>query len=717
MIAMVRCAKPWMKLAVAIVAAAAIAGCSDDVDKGDSPCPQGQSFNPVTGQCATSQCGPGQTFNPVTGQCQAGAGGSDAGFDLDGDDDPDGDQGGSEQNNSSPNCPLGDCDAGVIFPDAGPNAHDPYRPQQPGQVEYHSCSSAEAANLTPPRFVINRRANYLLALHPAMSASTVSIPSRELNAHFFDDGARQLAGFVVSLGPQPGQTTAAAIGNALLGTVRALPAYSSAARRSEGRAYTTHDRFPAQINGLIELPNNTKPDEARDQIFARLMGLSPADLQHELQLRLDGDPNGKTLFAYQIVRRSDQQYILVGAFATASRYDNPQLKTGIFVDDLVGGTLLAMAEETMTDECISYTIRDTNEVDIIISLDASGSMDQVQAALSGFAQEFTQLLDGVGVDWRIGITGVDCDGIQNDMGLSQEYRDLWPEATGGGGLFDSFTQPCKEPAGIGGIGGVGNNGRLIGGNFTRDYAEISRRMNRVSTHGLEYTFTMGAAAIDRSLPRADNTPNKIRTNAAVVLVVVTDENEQLFKNTFSWISGTGQTLTAQQRAQLETYTQPWIDFLMRPDINAPVYGLYWVPGQPCEGATDVAHGIHHIVQQTGGAGGSVCQPDVTNTFREIANATRDLSSGLRLVGTPVATSIRVDVEDLASQAIVPLDRSRVDGFDFTSVNNSLVFDGPSAPQLEQRVIVPYLRWNRTVFPCSRESDCPEGLKCNLGICR
>jgi hypothetical protein len=176
-------------------------------------------------------------------------------------------------------------------------------------------------------------------------------------------------------------------------------------------------------------------------------------------------------------------------------------------------------------------------------------------------------------------------------------------------------------------------------------------------------------------------------------------------------------LSASRRAQLEATAQPWIDYLSRPDINAPVYGLYWVPGQACEGATDVAHGIHHVVQATGGEGSSVCAPDVTNAFRDIANATRDLSSGLRLVGTPVGSSIRVDVEDLETQAIVPLDRSRIDGFDFTSSNNSLLFVGPSAPQLEQRVIVPYLRWNRTVFPCTFETDCPERMKCNLGLCR
>ncbi|MFU8803557.1 MAG: hypothetical protein ACNA8W_07100 [Bradymonadaceae bacterium] len=706
---MIGWSNPLVKLFIAVLVLALWSSCSDDVDGRGTSCPVGESLNAITGECQPVRCGPGERINTVTGACEATAPGMDAGFDLDGSNTPDGDDG---PDTESPHCPLGDCDAGVIFPDTG--GHDPFQPQSPGEIEYHSCSAEETANLTPPRFITSRRANYLLALPPAMSATTVSIPARQLHAHFFEHAQRHLTGFVVSLGPRPEQHTPASIGEHILSTTRAIPSYAAATSRSVGRPYMTHDHFSAQINGLIELPGGTEPHVARDTIMARLMGLSPGDFQHDLTTTFDGDAT-PTIFAYKIVRRSNQQYILVGAFATASRYDDPDLSTGILVDDLVGGTALAMAEETMTDECISYTIRDTNEVDIIISLDASGSMDEVQNALSGFAQQFTELLDAAGVDWRIGVTGVDCDEIKTDEALSREFRDLWPESTSSGGIFGDIMAICKEPTIIGG-GSTGNNGRLIGGGFTRDFNQISQRMNQVSRTGLEYTLTMGMAAIDHSLPRADDAINKIRTNAAVVLVAVTDENEQLFKDKFSWISGSSSTITAQQRLELETFAQPWIDFLSRPDINAPVYGLYWVPGQPCAGATDVAHGIHHIVERTGGQGDSVCQPDVTNAFRDIADATRDLSSGLRLVGTPVAASIRVDVEDVETQAISPLNRSRIDGFDFHSYNNSLFFEGPSAPQLEQRVIVPYLRWNRTVFPCVLESDCPDNMKCNQGIC-
>ncbi|MFU8802417.1 MAG: hypothetical protein ACNA8W_01285, partial [Bradymonadaceae bacterium] len=482
----------WMRCLVAVLALAFLASCSDDVVEGPS-CPSGESYNVITGQCQSLVCPSGQPFNPVSGACDGSYGEDDAGHvDLDSTPGPDEDAHlgpdtiapgpdtiapgpdttGPIPDASGPdaNCPLGDCDAGVFFPDTGPQ--DPFQPQQPGEVEYHSCTEADTANLTAPQFIINDRGNYLLAVDPAFGASSVSIASRELYTHFFEDDTRDLTGFVTSLTPAAGQGTPAAISDHVLNTVKAVPAYAAATQRSAGLPYQTHDRFSASIRNFVELPSGTKLDEARDLIYARLAQTTVAELQHTLATSFDGDAD-KTLFAYKIVRRSDQQYVLVGAFVTATNYDDFALETGSFIDDLVGGTALAMAEETMTDECISYTIRDTNEVDIIISLDASGSMNVVQAALANFAEEFTELLDEAEVDWRIGITGVDCEDIRDDTALSEEYRALWPEGSGSGGIFGGLDIPCKTPFGV---GGSGNNGRLIGGNFTTDFAQISQRM-------------------------------------------------------------------------------------------------------------------------------------------------------------------------------------------------------------------------------------------------
>ncbi len=711
----------WILLITA--ALLTISACSDDVQS--DQCPAGEQHNPIQNICTPIVCQNGMQFNPITNQCSGRPDPFDTGDDLDASTNPTNDSG-------NPTNPINDSgnptnDSGNPINDSGttnppdpnnPNTPDPgtpgspYQPQNPATAQYHSCTSADTRALTPPKFIINHDGNYLLATEHSLNNARVNPTVGNLAAHVFEDPQNKLTGFIATLATTSAQTTPTLLSQNLLTTVKTIAGMNTATQLNAGRQIQTHDQMSAIASATILLPAGTAPHIARDQILARLVGLSPDQLPHTLTTNFPADPSAPTLLTYEILRRNHTQYVIVVTLTTQPNFNNTALKTSMHIGDLTSGTALAFADETMTDQCLSYTIRDTNEVDIIISLDKSGSMDAVNAAIANFSQEFTQLLNAAGVDWRIGITGVDCSNIQTDTGLSQEYRNMWPAPTqGGGGIFDTIQTPCKEP-----FGGGGNNGKLIGGNFSRDAAEIKTRLGRVSTTGDEYTFTMGVAAIDRSLPRADNAPNKIRTNAAVILVVVTDENEQLFKDKLSFVSGSGQTLTPPQRTQLENFTAPWVEYLHRTDIDAPVFGLYWVPGEACTGATDVAHGIHHIVQQTGGKGGSICQPDITNTFRDVVDATRDLTSGLRLVGPTVAASIQV-LKEGPNNANSRLNRSTTDGFNFDATNNSVVFHGPTAPQVDERIVVPYLRWNRSVIPCDSTEQCTNGAKCSAGICR
>lgn len=699
----------WLLLAIAGLLT--ISACSDDVQS--NQCPAGEQFNPIQNACAPIVCPTGMQLSPITNQCTGRPDQLDAGDDLDAISDtgnPTDDTGNPTSDTGIPTNDTGNPTNDTGNPDPG-TPGNPYQPQDPATAQYHSCTSADTRALTPPKFIINDAGNYLLATAHSINNARVNPTVGNLAAHVFEDPQNKFTGFIATLAPTAAQTTPTLLSQNLLATVKAIPGMNTASQLNPGRQIQTHDQMSAVTSATILLPAGTAPHIARDQILARLVGLSPDQLPHDLTTNFPADASAPTLLTYEILRRNHTQYVIVATLTTQPNFNNTALQTSVHIGDLTSGTALAFAEETMTDQCLSYTIRDTNEVDIIISLDKSGSMDVVNAAIANFSQEFTELLNAAGVDWRIGITGVDCSNIQTDNGLSQEYRSLWPADSGSGGVFGGLDTPCKVP-----FGGSGNNGKLIGGNFSRDAQEIKTRMTRVSTTGEEYTFTMGVAAIDRSLPRADNSPNKIRTNAAVILVVVTDENEQLFKDKLSFISGSGQTLTPAQRTQLENFTAPWIEYLHRTDIDAPVFGLYWVPGESCTGATDVAHGIHHVVQQTGGKGGSICQPDVTTTFRDVVDATRDLTSGLRLVGPTVATTIQV-LKEGPNNANSRLNRSTTDGFDFDATNNSVVFHGPTAPQVDERIVVPYLRWNRTIIPCETSDQCTNGAKCSAGICR
>lgn len=177
-------------------------------------------------------------------------------------------------------------------------------------------------------------------------------------------------------------------------------------------------------------------------------------------------------------------------------------------------------------------------------------------------------------------------------------------------------------------------------------------------------------------------------------------------------------LSPAERTQLDMATQPFIDYLLKPDIGATVFGLYYVPGDPCMTAQP-ASAIHDVVTKTGGNGGSICQADITTTLQTIATATAGIASGLRLRGSPLAPSIEVKRANVGAGSLDPVNRSRQDGFDYDGIVNRIAFYGPNPPQTGDRAIIPYLRWKNSVLMCNTERDCPseQKYKCVQGECR
>ncbi len=716
-----------------------LVGCSEDVS---GSCPTGESLNPISEECEPIRCGSGETVNPITGECQGsgdggtgdggtgdggtGDGGTGDGGTGDGGTGDGGTGDGGTGDGGTGDGGTGDGSTGDSEPYDPLGDYEPYQPQDPGDAVYHSCESSDFDGIEQPNFAVSSGGNYVLATSPSAEISSVTLPSSSHHAHFIEHADDGYSGFIISTSPRSGQTTPQHTADWLFDTVSDIPGYQTT-REGHGLTYQAHDYYSGSILNHVSITTDDAPGVVRDNLVGRIFGIAASDLSYDLDDEAPADGSGVHL-TYKTLWRSDSQVIIVGGITTGDLQAQHDSNARFAIQDLAGGTALALAGETMTDECVSLELTDSTEIDIIISLDASGSMSDVQNSLAGFADDLVDILNASGVDWRVGVTGVDCDEIREDDALSHEFRALWPDPDDwDGGNFpipfpgmEDFDTPCRNPDGLGGIGGGDNNGRLMNGTFTTSAQEISDRMGMVSTTGLEYTLTMGIAAIDHSLPRANNDPSKIRSNAAVVVIAVTDENEQLFKDAFSWIQGENHSISSSERAEMEAFIDPWLGYLHRPDIGATVFGLYWVPGTECEGGIDVAHGIHHVVEQTGGHGDSICSPDITDSFTEITNASLDITTGLRLIGNPLGSSVTVDVVDVSDQSVSPLPRSISDGFDFDSTQSSLYFEGPSTPEIGQRVVVPYLQWNRTIIPCSSDAICESGgklLKCTDGICR
>ena len=216
--------------------------------------------------------------------------------------------------------------------------------------------------------------------------------------------------------------------------------------------------------------------------------------------------------------------------------------------------------------------------------------------------------------------------------------------------------------------------------------------------------------------------DKIRPDATVILIVVTDEEDELFEEYFTFLphDPANGALPAASRSQMEMVAQPFVDYLLKPDVGATMFGLYNAPGDPCMSAAEYGYAIDYMVSASGGSGGSICQANVTTTLQSIADATAGLASALRLLGTPVAPSLEVLRANAATGILDTVARSRADGYDYDGTVNRIAFYGPNPPQTGDRVVIPYLRWENSVSMCMIDSDCPrdaQKLRCVDGTCR
>lgn len=575
-----------------------------------------------------------------------------------------------------------------------------------GEAQYRQCLPEDTQNLIVAQKVDNINADYQLVHDASATVFPVSTTtSAPVEAHVFEDATARYTGFVLSFDPS-GETNPVLLGDALVGSVQAE--YPSAARRVSGRRVVTHDGFEAAVASIVDLPAGTSLSAARDALLAEIAGVMPSEISHGATAAIAGDTS-PTVFVHQVVSRSASQAIVVGALVTLDDYQNTAIRTGYLVDDLTGGNSLAGQMDQAVEECVAYTVTAKPKVDIIISIDGSGSMNDEQNRLASFVTTFTTLLTNSNLDWRAAVTRPDCN---DNMGLSQDMTDL----------ISAHCQAIPIPIGFPFPGFGGKTGELVAGGFTAVPSELQNRLDPSTFEsGGEYTISALTAAADRALPRSDTDATKFRTEAAVVLIAISDEEDEFFQDALSFGNSQSITLDATQEAELETETQPWIDFLLRPEIGATSFGIVWPPGEACPSGNGaaVAHAVAAIANGTGGSVGSICQADIASTLQEIANATAGIASGLRLRGAPLPPTLKVVHGEAVSGNISDMPRSRADGFDYDAIVNRVKFTGTTPPQTGDRVVIPYRRWENSVFVCQTNADCPseQKLECLNGECR
>jgi hypothetical protein len=536
-------------------------------------------------------------------------------------------------------------------------------------------------NLIYPQYLDSGLAGFTLAIQPTAKVTKLSLADPLATAAAMDHnaGGLEVAAFMLSYLPPDGQTDVDVLSTQV--TASLIGVCGTAKVRSSGyKVKSWDDQFDLKVMVVLDVTcsgGGWNVATLRDHALSVLSGTALADLP-DLPPPF-GQEASEFVLSYLVESREMGRLIIVGAVAPRNRFDDQADPTRLEVNDFVNGSNLANYLNGTADDCTPFEGK-TAKADFIWSVDNSGSMDNDKATVAANVPKFTQLLSNAGVDYRLAVTYQGCSDIDGagGNGLSAELVSIITtnEITNSKSICTSTSS------------GKLLNGNLCGGKFTTSLNDFQNCvLADVSGSGSEYTLSTGMMAIDRSLPRQDNSATKLRTDASTILVVLTDEHEQAFENELSWMKN-DTPKDAAQIEQLKKVTDPYIAWLKKPEVNAVVFGLIVLPDM---GVGEAAVGIYRVVNETGGTAGHLPAGDLSATLQEIIGAAIGYSSIAKFEHVPISMTIQISIAK-AGQPAKKIPRSRTDGFEYDSLSNGLVFHGSYVPKSGDELAVSYLYW-------------------------
>lgn len=546
-----------------------------------------------------------------------------------------------------------------------------------------------------------------LALEQSAKVSDLTLDSaeeREAAATIdHDDASSEVAGFVTSFAPLEADMhleLQAAVERIQL----EIAGEGKVFLRSSGLGAKTHDKYDT-LQGVsldIEMDAPTDISTLRNLIVAKLLGRKVATLgsvpgvygssQSRMILRLAlvrrfafaRDAGGALLLDSEgnpqedVAKTNEQRVVIIGGLAGRDNYDDPGRPTGFIVDDLAGGSALAIFSDRVENECDVGLSGGTAKADIIWVMDESQSMDNVRASVVQNAGAFFDKAKKAGLDFRIAVTGVNdpLDSFRNSVGrfCSEDFADP-REYNGQDDATDRFLTPNEK-----------------------DIFEACVRNPPGYEGGGEYGLLNAKQAVTLHQEAGLPSERRIRGDAEVVVIIATDEPDKtVIDETFIPNTTKGCTFGPDLTKEIEDVVRPFIDFFKAAGsggqkVSAHLIGFLCASKYTCpNGGTlkGVAHGYQELIRALGGQMGDVCQQDMGDTMDAIIDSIIGEASPVKLERVPIAASIAVAVDGK------PLTRSRSQGFDYRPATNTLAFIDTPLDQGSD-VVVSYKRWDRQV---------------------
>ena len=403
--------------------------------------------------------------------------------------------------------------------------------------------------------------------------------------------------------------------------------------------------------------------------------------------------NGPYKIGLEVVHRSASTAIVLGVITRLEHYENASLGRDFRLEDFYAGTSLAQVGDTTGQQCDIFQTEKDQPVDIIWVVDDSGSMSDAQNAVTSARTEMTNILDNSPLDWRIAVVTTYYWTRQDGTGSDRTYCDFMTTSSAFGTCMDHI--------------------QASGRGDERGHQSLQRILN------------------GRWLPAAADQANKIRPDALVMVIFLSDAGDQSCN-----ADGTGCTTdrpatndiagwTAFAQGGVHTDTGgtdvSWDP--NRTDEPAMIYGgiLCPIPDPTggCSGETDwdSYHSrvtYHDVINNINGvigalattSGGTLSDPDseIAGVIPPMLNNLIFSASVYELLKSPISATIKVAVDSAAYGGSVPsgcnngnasdIPRSQDDGFGYDAATNRIAFFGDCRPTVVgEDIAASYYYWN------------------------
>ncbi len=445
--------------------------------------------------------------------------------------------------------------------------------------------------------------------------------------------------------------------------------------RASGNSRPSHDLMPTVVSAVVDLRGlpTTTAIELRNKVVAILLGRDVNELAPLPDPEDYEDAQGNPIpqpqaqdfvFAFTVQRRyerageppsGDSWIVIMGGLARLADYSDMTKSTIVHMDDISNGTGLAGPSDSQRAVCESYSVASVPKADIIWVIDESGSMTEEQQSMASNAVNFFNRALSYGLDFRMGVVDVNVDNngrFCTGEGVSGDYF-LGP------GDIAKFQACALEPWGGG-----------------------------EEEYGAEYGLTQGYHAIVNHLPR-EEAPNRIRPDAQLVIIYVSDErpDELEDQGCAEDFDDTPVDPACIRATPMYAQTLDLLTGVSDPEGTGIAHAIVSPPPNGCPTADEMGYGYADLALELGGQIGSVCQEDLGPTMQVIIEDIVANASPLQLGYVPISVSIA------CSKDGVPLERSRLNGFDYRASANTLVFVGQQFDPLHpSEIVVSYERW-------------------------